>query len=69
MSFLQAEWPLVLKVYDNDIAGIGFEECAIELINKKVSGQNTDRVVQMSNSTSLNGARGLFEFGRIQCVL
>jgi len=42
------------QVYDNDIAGIGFEECAIELNQQKSISQNTDRVVQMSNSTSLN---------------
>jgi hypothetical protein len=42
------------NVHDNDIAGIGLEECAVELNQQKSISENADAVVQMSNSTSLD---------------
>jgi hypothetical protein len=41
-------------IHDNDIAGIGREECAINLVQLKSISQNTDAVVQMSAASSLD---------------
>ena len=41
------------NVFDNDIAGLGAEVCAVDLRQEKSISQNTDAVVQMSNASSL----------------